>query len=275
MRVSVVSCTYNKSVQAKRGLTTLINQFRPPDEIVLVDDGSSDGTDFTARALRKACKEKNIDFLYIYLPHPEPRISCYPRNLGFRNTTGDIVIFTEPECLHVGDTVNQLLVVMNNNPDRTPVATQVWTIQQKIYDELSEEDYLLPGRILIHRYAQLTTSSNLENTNAPDSDWAITGSKNCVTGCMFALKRQWFEDIGGFDEDFTGHGWDDFDLFDRLAAYGKGIIHCDDIAVIHQWHEKNYPYNIYEHAERNGTISAERLKKGEYRANIGKEWGQL
>jgi len=144
-----------------------------------------------------------------------------------------------------------------------------------VYKALSEEDFRDPQRILHHRYAQLTTSANMNNTNAPNADWGITGSKNCVTGAFFACRKEDIVKLGGFDEDFEGFGFDDFDLFMRFGLYGRALLHCNDIIIIHQWHEKNYPYDIHAAAIRNGKIAEARIHAGEYRANIDKEWGRL
>lgn len=43
-RVSVLICTYNYAGYLPQCLTSVLNQTRPPDEIVVLDDGSIDGT---------------------------------------------------------------------------------------------------------------------------------------------------------------------------------------------------------------------------------------
>lgn len=279
MKISLVTATFNRALQLKRGLITVLSQENlPPDmEIVIVDDGSIDDTKKVVDFLRLEA-DKRYPFLtikYIYLNHPEHRISSIPRNVGIKEATGEIIIFTESECLHIGNTINQILQKMIDHPENTPVATQIWTMGQRIYQKLDDETFKYPSRILSHPYAQLTNNANMNNTKAPDADFAITGSLNCLTGCFFACQRQWLMDIGGFDESFTGHSYDDFDLFARLAIYGKGILPCDDITVIHQWHEKNYPYNIYEHGERNGKISEANIKAGKYKVNQDHQWGDI
>lgn len=272
MKTSVVMCTFNRVLQLNRGLESILSQLVLPDEIVVVDDGSTDGT---KELITSHFMNREPLIKYVYLDHPEHRISSIPRNVGIKQSTGDLVIFTEPECLHVGDTVAQLIRKFTEDPEHSHLASQVWTIQEKIYQKLTQDNFDRPATILNHQYAQLTDNSNMSNTKAPDSDWAITGQLNCAAGCFFGVMREWLEDVGGFDESFEGHGWDDFDLFTRLAVYGKGLMKHDDIIVIHQWHEKNYPYNIYDMAEKNGKLSEERIKRGEFKVNVDKEWGQI
>lgn len=273
MKVSIIMTTYNRKVQLGRGLRTILNQENLPEdlEIIVVDDGS---TDETWGYLAENFMNSFPVLTYIYLNHPEPRISCIPRNVGIKNATGDIILFTEPEALHVGNTISDMLKAMEENPNNTILASQVWTIGPRIYQKLSEEEFSHPARILNHPYAMIAIDSNAGNSKAPDSDFAITGEMNCNAGVFFGTRKQWLLDIGGFDEEFFGHGGDDFNLYDRLALYGKGIKKVNHIPVIHQWHEKNYPYNIYEAAEKNLSSWKKRLEQGEYRANIGKEWGK-
>lgn len=273
MKVSIIIATFNRSLQLSRGLITILKQEILPDEIVIIDDGSVDDTRKVCESFKVLAAGFGVGLKYKYLNHPEHRISSIPRNVGIKQSTGDLIIFTEPEILHVGNTIKQLLDLMKSNPNKVPVATQIWTIQQKIYDKLNQDNFERPMTILTHKYAQLTESPNLDNLKAPNSDWAITGSKNCLTGCLFACEKKWLLDIGGFDESFEGHGWDDFDLFERFNLYGTPILKTDDIIVIHQWHEKNYPYNIIDAGQKNGEKSKQRVLKGEFKVNIDKEWG--
>lgn len=273
MRVSLVTVTYNRAEQLKKGITTVLNQAILPDELVIIDDGSTDNTKEVCEAIKKVCADKNIDFVYTWINHPEPRISCIPRNVGIKEASGDIIIFTESEALHVGNTIEQLLAKYNDNPNCVPLATQVWSMGRRIWEKLSDEEFATPARIISHPYAQLV-NGNMQNTNAPDADFGITGSLDCYVGILFLVTKEDLLTIRGFDESFEGHGWDDWDLLHRLETLGREVIKCNDIAVIHQWHEKNYPYNIYDAAEKNGKISEARTKKKEFRANIGRRWGK-
>jgi glycosyltransferase involved in cell wall biosynthesis len=291
MKTSIVTVAWNRALQAKRGITTLLNQEVLPDQIILVDDGSVDKghTKEVARQMGEIAKSKGVEFEYIYLNHPEARVSSYPRNVGLRHAKHEIVIFTEPECLHVGNTIKQMKELIEKDPMKIYVATQIWTMGQSIWNKLSEDEFLHPEKIIVHPYAQLTDAQTPNNLKAPDSDWAITGSNNCFAGCMIGTLREHFMACRGHDEEFIDYGWDDWDMIKRVGLYldiqkrGKqeykdnaNVENRNDIIVIHQWHTKNYPYNIYESAEKNGRKSAIRVESGEYRANIGNDkWGML
>jgi glycosyltransferase involved in cell wall biosynthesis len=44
VRVSVVVCTYNGEKYLRDQLQSILDQTRPPDEIIISDDGSTDST---------------------------------------------------------------------------------------------------------------------------------------------------------------------------------------------------------------------------------------
>ncbi len=280
MKVSVVTASWNRYQQAKYGITSLINLPNPPDEIVFVDDGSYDDTRNVALHLKTLAESRNIEFQYVYLDYPEARISCYPHNVGLRLAKNEIVIFTESECLHVTDTVKQLKDRIEENPDGVYVATQLWTMGPSIWRQLAQTEFTNPREVLNHPYAQMT-GSNFHNKVAPDSDWAISGQENCFTGCFFGTLKKHFMDVRGYDEEFVGFSYDDFDLIHRLQIYfsHKGLNiggHCNDIILIHQWHEKNYPYNIYQVGDANGHKMELHIKTGQYVVNReNNNWGLI
>ena len=279
MKTSVVICTYNRLLQLKRGLYTLMNQSVKPDEIIIVDDGSSDGTGEWVKSI-----ESDIPINYIFLPlnHPTPRISCIPRNVGIKAAKHEIIIFTESEALHVGDTIKQILHKMVKFPNDIILASHVYIFGEKLYKDLSvggkflysNESFKNPLSLMEHPYCQ-EVSGFFSNTKAPDSDWALSGEMKCHAGVLFGLPKQWLLDVGGFDESFEGQGFDDFDLFGRLRLYRKELNQCSDIRVIHQWHDKSfYKFDIFKAAEKNGLISHNNIQKGIYKVNEGKEWGK-
>ena len=55
-----------------------------------------------------------------------------------------------------------------------------------------------------------------------------------------SLRRDLFSSVGGFDEDFTGWGYEDWDIGERLAAAGAHYQTAPEhMMIVHNWHEKN------------------------------------
>lgn len=274
-KVSVISTTFNRSLQLRRGIFTLLNQpTSVPYEVIIVDDGSVDNTKKVVGLLAVIGKKRGVKVRYIYLHHPQPRICSYPKNVGIRAARGNILLFCEPEMLHVGRTLDQLVSRIKESPSDVFVATQIWSIGELIYKSLSEEYFIEPQKILDHDNAQFVTGPSMTNTKAT-TPWAISGHRRTFGGWFFGCLKKDMIAVGGWDEDFEGYGFDDFDLFDRFKLYGRKPVWCEDIVVIHQWHMRNYPFDVHAAADINRLKSMARTRRGEFRANIGKEWGKI
>lgn len=277
MSVSLIINCFNRQEQLSHGLNSILSKPTKPDQIIIVDDGSTDGTEFTVLSFKE--NYPDIDWQYIYIPYKEKKtssnISCRGKNIGIRAATGSVLVFSDPEIIHVEDTLEILLKHLESNLYSIPIATQIWTMGERIYKKLSQDNFDRPITIIQHPYAQLTNAEHPDNTNAPDSDFAITGSNNCFAGCFFACLKKDMVNVRGFDEQLTGHGWEDWDMFHRLEAYGKSLAYINT-PIIHLWHPKNYDFNIYDAAERNGKISEANIKVGKYIANMdNNNWGTI
>jgi len=94
MKVSVVIATYNRRDILERSLEYLFRQDYPKDqyEIIVVDDGSSDGT-------QKMVEEKNPSCGLKYLKHKERRGQSKAKNLGINHAQGKVIIFIDDDVL--------------------------------------------------------------------------------------------------------------------------------------------------------------------------------
>ena len=80
--------------------------------------------------------------------------------------------------------------------------------------------------------------------------------------------------LRGFDEDYTGAGFDDDDLADRLGASGIDFV-FSDVLVHHQWHA---PAGSYDDVEKMRALYQQKLAamlRGELGLvrNVGRDWG--
>ena len=89
-KVSVVVPTYNRRLSAHETVECLLRQSLPPHEIIVVDDGSTDGTAETLRrafgGAVKVLSRKNGG-------------PASARNCGIRASEGDFIAFTDSDCL--------------------------------------------------------------------------------------------------------------------------------------------------------------------------------
>ena len=93
-RTSVVMVTHNRRALLDRTLDALSAQTAPPDEIVVVDNGSDDGTADVLEARRRAQQPPGLTVL----TRPANLPVAEGRNLAVSASTGDVVAFTDDDC---------------------------------------------------------------------------------------------------------------------------------------------------------------------------------
>ncbi len=89
MKVSFLLCAYNEEKTIEETLRSILNQTINPDEVVVVNDGSTDGT---AETLKKFENECTI----VHLPENTGN-KAKAQMVGLRYLTGDIIAFTDAD----------------------------------------------------------------------------------------------------------------------------------------------------------------------------------
>lgn len=89
LRSSVIIPSFNESYYLERCLDALVNQTRKIDEIIVVDNNSSDDSVMRAKA-----KFKDVIFLF------QPKIGTpFARNMGFDSANGDVLIRIDADSI--------------------------------------------------------------------------------------------------------------------------------------------------------------------------------
>lgn len=105
--VSAVVPTLNEEKYLGNCLDSLLNQTRPPDEVIVVDSGSSDDT----RGIAERFNCVVID---------APRGKLNARHIGFEEATGDVVLGVDADTVYPATYVEQMVAPIKN---RGAVAT--------------------------------------------------------------------------------------------------------------------------------------------------------
>ncbi len=87
LRLSVVICTRNRAALLERCLAAVAAQERPCDELVVVDNGSSD---HTSEVIARSPARR------VFLSEPSIPLA---RNAGARAATGDIICYTDDDAV--------------------------------------------------------------------------------------------------------------------------------------------------------------------------------
>jgi glycosyltransferase involved in cell wall biosynthesis len=204
---SVVIPTYNRKHILEKCLAALENQQLTDArvsgyEIVLVDDGSTDGTLewLAARA---------DEFPHIRCFSQARQGAAAARNLGVGQAKGDIIIFIDSD-----------LVVSEH-------------FLQAHADALVEGEKQL-GSDCLFTYGWVINTCNFDNPTAEPYKLTDFSAAYFATGNV-AIARKWLEQAGLFDTRFQLYGWEDLELGVRLKKLGLKLIKCP-AAVGYHWH---------------------------------------
>ena len=170
MFASVILCTYNRVHLLERTLRSLACQTMTPEqfEIVVVDDGSTDGTP-------ALCERAGRDFSNLrYVAVGKNLGLAAAGNRGLRSARGEVLLFIDDDCLALEDWVESLTSSLEQHPLATGVIQSPVSNYIKLCHNISQ----------FHPFMKRRTEG-----------WA--GS---IAGANMGIRRLVLEELGGFDE---------------------------------------------------------------------------
>jgi hypothetical protein len=197
---SVVVPVFQGAGPLARTLAALASSSVAPHEIIVVDDGSTDGSGEVARAAGARV---------VTVPHG-PRGPAAARNLGAASATGSVLLFLDADVAVHADTIARVQSHFAAAPEASALFGS--------YDDRPAHGSLVSQyRNLLHHFV---------HQHARRDAWTFWA------GCG-AIRRDALAAIGGFDERFTRPSIEDIDLGGRLRRAGHRILLCPDIQVTH------------------------------------------
>jgi GT2 family glycosyltransferase len=228
VRVSVVIPAFNERARLRLLLLTLgHNAVDPTDsfEVVVADDGSTDGTDEMVTALSVRC-----DMTYVHLPRTERSSRAAARNAAVAKATGDLVLMVDADQV-VGPTfvaehirfhrLREDLVVIGPRPDLgAGVVDDARLARGFSLDALPAVAWGDPRARLL---AELSG-----NLNGFAACW------HQLYSCNASVRLAHLDAAGGFDEAFLGWGLEDAELGYRLRRRGLAFAFNAAATAYHQ-----------------------------------------
>ena len=95
VRASVIVCVFNREKAIVPCLQSLEDQIHPGLEVVVVDDGSTDGTPNRLEELRTGLREIEL----VLVTNPQNVGISASRNRGIAAASGDLILFTDSDCV--------------------------------------------------------------------------------------------------------------------------------------------------------------------------------
>lgn len=129
MSISVIVITLNRAESLQEALRSLIRQERQPDEVIVVDNGSTDNTKEVVLNFKDKLNIKYVYEVQSGIP--------YARNAGIRNATKDIIAFIDDDCVADRNWLKYLEIPFIKDPHIGVVGGEVSYLkaEQSIVDE--------------------------------------------------------------------------------------------------------------------------------------------
>ncbi|TAM75207.1 glycosyltransferase family 2 protein [bacterium] len=197
MDLTVQLSTYNRAHLLGRVLEALFAQDYDPQryEIVLINDGSSDGTHDLIERLRPQAPCR-FDVV-----HQENVGLAKGRNIGIARATGEIILFIDDDILSTPVLVREHMAMHAEHP-RAIVRGAVLNVES--FDEL------------------------------PPPIWTIKNySGNYFWTSNVSLPRALLDEVGLFNESFSEYGWEDLEIGLRLRHAGVPSLFNPRAVVYH------------------------------------------
>lgn len=237
MTVSLIIPTYNKLPRLKLALASLEKQSYPYDqfEVILIDDGSSDGT-------KEYVNQLNIEYDLRYIGQTNAGRSA-ARNRGIDEAKNDLIIFTDDDLVlhpryieeHVkvqkekssvvhGKIINIPYLKFFEDPIKGTFYPHLGGTLN-LSDEMKKKCISIDD--ILHRFSEKIAPN--KKLTAFETVIQTLFEKHYPKGCWFgftggntAVPRVFLEETGGFDENF-GLQWGCEDLELGYRLYKKGF----------------------------------------------------
>jgi glycosyltransferase involved in cell wall biosynthesis len=196
---SVVIPVYNGADTLPGCLRALLTQTLPTDlyEVIVVDDGSTDGTADVGRS---------FDVQVFSQPNAGPAAA---RNRGAEAAQGDILLFTDADCVPAPDWIERMAVVFAD-----PTVNG------------ARGAYRTRQRELVARFVQIEYEDRYDRMQGLKAiDFVDTYSAG--------YRRAVFLEAGGFDTAFPTASVEDQEFSFRLAKAGHRLVFVPDAHVFH------------------------------------------
>lgn len=233
--ISVLTLGRGRRAHLARLIEGLCRSTTIPDELIIVDMGGPQielpSAAFPIRVL--LLKEGNLPL-------------AQARNLAAAAAKYEMLLFLDIDCVPMAGLLGEIRATQHHD---ALLCAEVRYLAKDAIQDGWEEGGLL--RNSITHPARSFPSAGVRRESNPGLFWSL----------VFAIRLDLFNDLGGFDERFTGYGAEDTDFGYRAKAAGIDLLFLGGPGAFHQHHDVfDPPLQHFRDIIRNAQIFYDRWK---------------
>jgi GT2 family glycosyltransferase len=213
VRASVIIVSYNSRQHLEHGFSGIVASLGGNDELILVDNASSDGgTDWVRQEfphIRVVVSETNLGF-------------GGANNLGVDHAGGEFVVFINPDTAVESGWLEALIRSLQMDPGIQLVTSRIVLMSDPAMINACGNDVHISGITLCRGMGQAV------------GEFQSPGLVGAVSGAAFAMRRVLYQELGGYDADFFMY-MEDTDLSLRARLAGRRSAFVPDSIVQHAY----------------------------------------
>ncbi|MDN4066690.1 glycosyltransferase [Paenibacillus vini] len=242
-KYSIVIVTYQMRETLRNTLEALNHMEgfgREEFEVIISDDGSTDGTREYVQGINR-----NYEMKYIFTERSSLSCRNRARNLGIKETSGEIIICMDGDVLANRYLLSEFDRCYSKDSDIVVTGARIMLEQNVEYEEVRDQSIFIKHKFdgsnnesLDDRYRKYNRLSY--NSNAIQHSWLMAHTN------IVSIPKAYLNKVGLFSEDIKGWGFDESELMYRLFKEGIKFIINHKIEVLHQPHNemRDTPENI-------------------------------
>lgn len=211
---SVVIPCFNQLEFTRHCVAALFRHSRPPWELIVVDNGSTDGTSTYLQGVHDVAPVR-----VEVIANPENRGFPTACNQGLKAARGDYLVLLNNDAVVTDGWLDQLTALAESGPQMGLVGP----MSNYVSPPQLVEDVTYPDLDAMHRFAARWRNEHL-------GTWRTVEK---LSGFCLLMKRRVLETIGGLDERFGLGFFDDDDLALRARRAGFELAVACDLFVHH------------------------------------------
>lgn len=214
--ISAVIPAFNSADFIADAVGSIRDQARPVDEIIVVDDGSTDDT-------AKIVQHLGDEIRYLYQANAGPSAA---RNRGIEAARGSLIAFLDADDQWTKTKIEQQLAVMEQNPAIALVAGDM--------AEIDSQDHTIVPSVL-DKHDLLASFKDLHGSPIPNALALLLKTNFIPTGTVL-VRRTTIEEAGGFNTEIR-YG-EDLGLWAMISA--RHPITClPEVLMLRRQHGRN------------------------------------